>query len=256
MRLSETSPRLILSLGAFALLFLAERIAPRLRPSGGWKRWLRNLSLGLLGLALIRLLTGIPLYLFSQRVAALGWGLIPKLHLPNWICFTLGFLSLDFAIWAQHVASHRWRWFWRLHRIHHLDPHMDLSTGLRFHPLELLLSFGFKAFMIFLLGPSALTVLFFEIALSFGTFFEHANLRLGSRIDPVIRFFLVTPLMHQVHHSRRSEETDSNFGFFIPWWDRLFRTYRAEAQAPLELGLDAAPEKSFLGLITWPFEKK
>ena len=152
-------------------------------------------------------------------------------------------IALDLVIYAQHVVFHHVPWLWRLHRMHHADLDIDVTTGVRFHPLEILLSLAIKIAAVVALGVPATAVLIFEVLLNATSMFNHSNVALPPRLEPVARWLVVTPQMHQVHHSVVRAETDSNFGFNLPWWDRLFGTYRAEPAAG-DTGHDRAADIS------------
>jgi sterol desaturase/sphingolipid hydroxylase (fatty acid hydroxylase superfamily) len=160
-----------------------------------------------------------------------GWGLFQVLGLPLWASIPLGFIVMDMAIYLQHVMFHAVPALWRLHRMHHADQEFDVTTGVRFHPIEILLSMAIKFGVIAAIGPPAAAVLAFEILLNATSMFSHSNVRMPSRLDRALRWIVVTPDMHRVHHSIVPRETNSNFGFNLPWWDRLFGTYRAQPEA-------------------------
>lgn len=165
---------------------------------------------------------------WPQPPKSAAGGLLNAIALPAWLALPLAVVALDLAIYLQHVVFHAIPALWRLHRMHHADLEFDVTTGLRFHPVEIALSMGIKLQVIAALGPSALAVLIFEVLLNATSMFNHANLRLPAGIDRVLRWIVVTPDMHRVHHSIHPEETNSNFGFNLPWWDRLLGTYRAQ----------------------------
>ncbi len=200
------------------------------------RRWLTNLAVVGTGIAVVRglvLLAGavaVPLVaLAAAEVAgAQGWGLLNKLGWPSWVEIVLAVVILDFAIWVQHVLSHKIPVLWRLHRVHHADVDIDVTTALRFHPIEIGLSMLYKVGWVLVLGPSALAVLIFEILLNSCAMFSHSNIDLPPRLDRVLRSVLVTPDMHRVHHSTLRAEHNSNFGFNLSIWDRLFSTYTAQ----------------------------
>jgi sterol desaturase/sphingolipid hydroxylase (fatty acid hydroxylase superfamily) len=222
--------------GAFALVFAAliawERLAPR-RPlsAGRWRRWPGNLGVLAVDILAVRLLVpaaaiGAALYASGNGIGLFNW-----LQLRLSVGALLGFLALDFAIWAQHVAFHRVPWLWRLHRMHHADLDIDATTGVRFHPFEILISLAIKVAVVLALGIPPVGVLIFEVVLNLTSMFNHTNARMPLRLDRLVRLVVVTPDMHRVHHSIERRETDSNFGFNLPWWDRLFGTYRAQPEA-------------------------
>lgn len=179
---------------------------------------------------------------WGGKVEAAQWGLLNALPLPRFWVIVLAVLGLDLAIYLQHRAFHAVPWLWRLHRMHHADLEFDVSTGVRFHPLEMVLSMALKWGVIALLGAPAFAVLVFEVLLNATTLFNHGNVKLPSAIDRGLRWLLVTPDMHRVHHSIHREETNGNFGFNLPWWDRLLCTYRAqpvEGHAKMTIGLES-----------------
>jgi sterol desaturase/sphingolipid hydroxylase (fatty acid hydroxylase superfamily) len=160
-----------------------------------------------------------------------GWGILNYLSLPTWMTVIIGVLTLDFVIYVQHAVFHFIPALWRLHRVHHTDLDFDVTTGIRFHPIEIILSMGIKMGAVIFLGASAIAVILFEILLNATSMFNHGNVRLPLAIDRVLRLFVVTPEMHRVHHSVLIKEFNSNFGFNLPWWDRLLGTYRAQPAA-------------------------
>ena len=222
-------------LGLFALFAGLEALVPRRkrRLSRG-RRWPTNLAITLLNtLALRGLAVVLPLLAIGAALdaGAQGWGLFNRLGWPGWVELLLAVLILDLCVWAQHLVTHKVPVLWRFHRVHHADRDMDVTTGFRFHPVEILASMGLKIGLVYLLGPSALAVLVFEILLSGTALFNHANLALPGWLDRGLRLVLVTPDMHRVHHSVLRAEHDSNFGFCLSVWDRLFRTYMPEPKA-------------------------
>jgi len=225
----EPAIRLGFFLGVFGLLALAEGVAPR-RPLSMSKtvRWTANLGLVVLNTLILRLLFPLAAVGLAAQASAQGWGLLNRLDWPPGLSFVLAVLALDFAIYLQHVMFHAVPLLWRLHRLHHSDLDYDVTTGARFHPLEIILSMLIKAMVIVALGPSAAAVLVFEVLLNAVAMFNHANLRLPESWDRGLRWWIVTPDMHRVHHSTRGSETNSNFGFNIPWWDRCCGTYCAQ----------------------------
>jgi sterol desaturase/sphingolipid hydroxylase (fatty acid hydroxylase superfamily) len=194
-------------------------------------RWSNNLALVVVDTIVVRLVfplaaVGLALVLEEQ-----GWGLFHLIVLPSWIEIVLCMALFDFAIYAQHVVFHHVPVLWRLHRMHHADTEIDVTTGLRFHPLEIVLSMAFKLVLVLVLGPPAIAVLLFEVVLNASALFNHSNIALPKRIDAVLRLIIVTPDMHRVHHSIVPRETNSNYGFNVPWWDRLLGTYIAQPKA-------------------------
>jgi len=226
---AEWLVRLSFLLATLAIMASAERLAPRRRLTlSRAYRWVNNGAIVVTGTLASRLVFPAGAVGVALFVEAGGWGLLPLLDLPPWAAVLLALVVLDFTVWAQHVMFHAVPVLWRLHRMHHADLDYDLTTGLRFHPLEILLSFGIKATVIAALGAPALAVLIFEVLLSSLALFNHANVRLPIRLDRVLRWLIVTPDFHRVHHSWYPHETNSNFGFNLSLWDRLLGTYRAQ----------------------------
>lgn len=223
------------------------------------ERWVTNLGLTLLNAILSRLTLGAATVAVAVFTATHGIGLIHWLALPPWVAAVLGFFALDFALYLQHVMFHAVPVLWRLHQVHHADLGFDATTGLRFHPIEILLSLSFKLAIVVLLGVTPWVVVAFEIALNAASIFNHSNVFIPEHTDHWLRWVLVTPDMHRIHHSSRVVETDSNFGFSVPWWDRLCGTYRAEpalGQLGLEIGLrDYRSPLSFAQVLCLPFQE-
>jgi sterol desaturase/sphingolipid hydroxylase (fatty acid hydroxylase superfamily) len=194
-------------------------------------RWPNNFALVALDTALVRLLFPAAAVDVAMAAEARGWGLLNAIEPPLWLAVVVTVLVLDLAIYLQHVLLHAVPALWRLHRVHHADLEFDVSTGVRFHPVELLLSMGIKLGVVAALGASAGGVLLFEVLLNASSMFNHGNVRIPDGVDRALRWLVVTPDMHRVHHSIHAEETNSNFGFNLPWWDRLLGTYRAGPRA-------------------------
>jgi len=229
--------------GVFALMALWELLAPRrLQSIGrGW-RWPNNLGVVLVDTLVVRFFFPTAAVGMAVLGEARGWGLFNNLVLPAWLKVVLTVVMLDLVIYFQHVLFHAVPALWRLHRMHHADLEFDVTTGVRFHPIEVLLSMIIKLGTVTALGAPALGVLAFEVLLNATSMFNHGNVRLPRRLDAVLRWIVVTPEMHRVHHSIERRETDSNFGFNLPWWDRLFGTYRAEPAAGHERMTIGVPE--------------
>lgn len=261
----ESLIRLSVFAGLFCLLALAEWARPRrrLRVSKP-RRWFTNWALVLIDNASLRLLSLVLPFLAvgaALTAADSGWGLFNWLDLPWLLELIAAMLLLDLAIWAQHLITHKIPILWRLHRVHHADRDFDVTTALRFHPVEILLSMLWKVSLVYAIGPSALAVILFEITLNGTAMFNHANLALPKSLDRVIRTILVTPDMHRIHHSTNRVEHDSNYGFALSIWDRLFRTYRAQpndGHDKMEIGLQWQGDEP--NRLTWslalPFFKK
>jgi sterol desaturase/sphingolipid hydroxylase (fatty acid hydroxylase superfamily) len=213
----------------FALLAVWESWAPR-RPTAIARgtRWPGNLGVAALNTAVVRVVFPTTAVAFATVVEQSGIGLFALLPLPYWLVVVLSVVLLDLAIYGQHILFHAIPVLWRLHRMHHADLHLDASTGVRFHTVEIVLSLLIKLAVIAVLGAPAIAVLTFEVLLNATSMFSHANVRVPARVEPWLRWLVVTPDMHRVHHSIHRDETDSNFGFNLPWWDRLFGTYRPE----------------------------
>jgi len=192
-----------------------------------------------------------------------GWGLLNNFAVPFWLAVPLAVVAMDFVIWLQHVMVHAVPALWRLHRVHHADLDYDLTTGARFHPIEIVLSMGIKFATITLLGAPVLAVVIFEVLLSVCAMFNHGNIRLPAAVDRALRWFIVTPDMHRVHHSVEDDESNSNFGFNLTWWDRLFGTYREQPRAG-QLGMtigihghtDPHEVARLPGMLVLPFKGK
>ncbi len=251
----EPLVRLAASAGVLAAMLAWELAAP-LRPALAprRRRWVTNFALAVLDAALLRLAFPLLAVGAAQAAAAHGFGALNALAAPGWLAFAASLIALDLAIYAQHRVSHRWPLLWRLHRVHHSDPEVDASTALRFHPLEIALSMLYKLVLVTLLGAPASAVIAFEFVLNACALFDHGNVRLPPRLEAVLRWVLVTPELHRIHHSIHRDETDSNYGFSVVWWDRLFGTWRAaprEGQARMALGLDAfrTPAEQTLGQL-------
>lgn len=266
----EGNSEIILRLVAFAAIFGAMAVfelwSPRLERAemmGALKsrRWFTNLSMVILSSLLLRLIFPAAAVGTALWAQANGYGLFPALGLNPVIGGILAFIVLDFAVWLEHVASHKIPLLWRIHRMHHADTGFDVTTALRFHPLEIVLSMFWKAAVIIALGAPPVSVLLFEIVLNGTAMFNHSNIDLPRRIDGHLRKLLVTPDMHRVHHSTLRRETDSNYGFNFPFWDRIFRTYNAQpsaGHAKMEIGLENWRDGRPAGLL-WslllPFRK-
>ena len=194
------------------------------------QRWPNNLGIVVLNTIVLRLIFPTAAVGMAAIASAGGFGLLNLVELPFVLATLLAILVLDGAIYLQHVMFHAVPLLWRLHRMHHTDLEFDTTTGLRFHPLETLISMGLKIAVVAALGPPVVAVTVFEILLNATSLFNHGNVRLGAPFDRVLRWIVVTPDMHRVHHSVRVHETNSNFGFNLPWWDRLLGTYRAQPQ--------------------------
>jgi sterol desaturase/sphingolipid hydroxylase (fatty acid hydroxylase superfamily) len=228
--MSDAALRLMIFVGVFALLAGLEFVRPRRQlVASKARRWATNLAIAGVDGALVRLMAilAVPLagtaaasYASGQSIGIFNW-----LDWPAWIETALTVVILDFAIWAQHVATHKVPMLWRLHQVHHADVDIDVTTAVRFHPVEIGLSVLWKIVCVLILGPSEFAVVLFEIILNAGAMFSHANIALPLPLDRALRRLIVTPDMHRVHHSVTRREHDSNYGFNLSVWDRMFATY-------------------------------
>jgi sterol desaturase/sphingolipid hydroxylase (fatty acid hydroxylase superfamily) len=228
----EPTIRLGFFLGVFVVMALWELAAPRRAPLvSKVLRWSSNLGLVALNTVLLRLLFPLAGAGLAAFAAEHGWGLLNHFQAPAALAIPLAVIAMDFVIWLQHVMVHAVPALWRLHRVHHADLDYDLTTGARFHPIEIILSMLIKFATIVVLGPPVVAVVIFEVLLNATALFNHGNIRLPAGLDRMLRWFVVTPDMHRVHHSVEDDECNSNFGFNLPWWDRLFGTYRDQPRA-------------------------
>src|SRR6266446_5056643 len=228
--------------GVWAAMAIWELVGPRRKQAiGRLVRWPNNLGVVVVDTLLVRLViptTAVGLALVAQAHA---WGLFNTIAVSAWIAVIVAVIVLDLAIYFQHVLFHAVPALWRLHRMHHADLEFDVTTGVRFHPVEIVLSMMIKLGVVLALGAPALAVLIFEVLLNATSMFNHGNVRLAERTDRFLRKIVVTPEMHRVHHSIEPAETNSNFGFNLPWWDRLFGTYRVQpagGHAGMTIGID------------------
>lgn len=261
---SELLIRLSVFLGLFAVFATVESLAPRRkRMAPVAQRWVTNVSITVLNTVALRAMAvALPFLAVGAAVDAwsMGWGLFNRITLPLWIEILGAIVILDFAIWAQHWITHRVPLFWRFHRMHHADRDMDVTTALRFHPVEILASMALKIGLIYLLGPQAVAVVLFEILLNATAMFNHANIALPQWLDRIVRLVLVTPDMHRVHHSANRAEHNRNFGFALSIWDRIFGTYLGQpggGHQAMTVGLewqDDQPAKLGWSLLL-PFRK-
>lgn len=236
----------------FFVMALWEVIAPRRALAQSKKvRWLNNLAIAFINTAVVRVIfptAAVGAALLSEQR---GWGIFNAWGVPEAAGGVLAVLLLDLTIYAQHVFFHKISVFWRLHRMHHTDLDIDVTTGARFHPVEIGLSMGIKMAMVVVLGAPAWSVIAFEVLLNATSMFNHSNVFVKRNIDTVLRMIIVTPDMHRVHHSVIRKETDSNFGFNLPWWDRIFGTYRPQPEkghTAMTIGLENYRDKKWLTL--------
>ncbi|MCB1366628.1 MAG: sterol desaturase family protein [Rhodobacteraceae bacterium] len=262
---NETLIRLAAFLGLFALFAVIEALAPRRRRvQSRARRWATNIGIVAIDQVAVRLMAlALPLLAVGAALDAQqnGWGLFNLTDWPVWVEVLGAILILDFAIWAQHLIIHKVPLFWRFHRVHHADRDFDVTTALRFHPVEILASMLVKVGVVYLIGPAALAVILFEIILNGTAMFNHSNIRLPQALDRVVRLVLVTPDMHRVHHSVHRAEHDSNYGFALSLWDRILGTYVAEpAEGHLDMTIGLKWQDDRPARLGWilalPFQRK
>lgn len=261
---NEATLRLVIFISLFVVLAAIEQLAPRrVRPHQA-RRWLTNwlfVIIDTITLRALALLLPFVAILAAADASTRGWGLLNIISLPGWLELIIVIMLLDLAIWLQHVLSHKIPVLWRIHQVHHSDIEFDVTTAIRFHPVEIGLSMAFKIGLVYVLGPAAWTVVFFEILLNASAMFNHANIALPQWLDRVVRSILVTPDMHRIHHSVHRHEHDTNFGFALSWWDRLFGTYTQSPQdghKAMKVGLhwqDLRPTR-LLWSLAMPFFRK
>jgi len=256
--MDEPALRLAVFLAVFAALAGWERLAPARSltlPRG--QRWRANLGLAVLDALVVRVALPGSAIAFAAFVSAEGWGVFNRLSLPGWIPMIAGVVLLDLVVYFQHVLFHSVPALMRLHAVHHADPDFDLTTGIRFHPLEIVISMAIKLAAIAALGIPAPAVLVFEVLLNASAMFNHANASLPRRLEPWVRGLLVTPDMHRIHHSVLDAERNSNYGFCLSWWDRLLGTYTAAPRGELDIGLAAWRDQrrtaTLQGVLGMPF---
>jgi sterol desaturase/sphingolipid hydroxylase (fatty acid hydroxylase superfamily) len=257
----EIAIRLSFFFGVFAVMAAWEVLAPRRALTVSKAvRWASNLGIVALNTLLLRLLFPAAAVGMAAFAASQGWGLLNYYEMPPWLAALVAVVALDLVIYLQHVMVHAVPALWRLHRVHHADLDFDVTTGARFHPIEIVLSMLIKLATVAVLGPPVPAVLIFEVLLNGTAMFNHGNVRLPVALDRVLRWFVVTPDMHRVHHSVEDDEANSNFGFNLPWWDRLFGTYRAQprdGQEGMTIGIhhyrDPKQVSRLLGMLGLPF---
>lgn len=250
--------------GVLLLMTIWELAAPRRQlVARKGPRWASNLAVVVVNTIGARLLVPITAVATATLCADKQWGLFNQVQWPAWVEFILAVVALDLAIYLQHVMFHAVPLFWRLHMVHHADLDIDVTTGLRFHTLEIVLSAFIKVGAILLLGASPLAVITFEVLLNATAMFNHSNVRISRWCDTLLRWVLVTPDMHRVHHSVIRSETNSNFGFNLPWWDYVFGTYRSQPQKgheEMDIGLTEYREEKqvdrLLGILLLPFSRR
>lgn len=258
----DNNIRLGVAVGVFLLMAGWEVLSPRRVIAYPYKqRWSVNLGLAVLNMLVVRFSVGSITYFCAIEAQQRGFGLLNSLHTPVELAIVLTLLVLDMAIYAQHIVTHKWSLLWRLHQVHHSDLAFDATTAVRFHPFEIVLSLLFKSVCIVLLGAHPLAVVAFEIILNAAATFNHSNIAITEKWDSWLRYVLVTPDMHRIHHSTHRAEMDSNYGFSVSWWDRLFKTYTPQPQQPQQsfpiglLDFREVRELSWLKLLALPFKR-
>jgi sterol desaturase/sphingolipid hydroxylase (fatty acid hydroxylase superfamily) len=249
--------------GVFMVMAVWELAAPRRRLSASkGPRWFANLGIVVLDTLVVRVIFPTAAVGMALVATERGWGFLNNVYLAPVAAIVASVVMLDLVIYLQHVMFHAVPVLWRLHRVHHADVDIDLTTGLRFHPVEIVLSMVIKLAAVALLGPPALAVLIFEVVLNATAIFNHGNIRLPAPVDRLLRWIVVTPDMHRVHHSVKPHETNSNFGFNLPWWDRLLGTYRDQPEdghEAMTIGLSQfqdRPRQNLLWLLALPFTER
>lgn len=259
----EAAIRLSFFFGVFAAMAAWELIAPRRALSQSKAvRWYANLGIVVLNTVIARIVFPLAPVAVAVVAAERGWGVFNIADVAPGLAIVAAVVILDFAIYLQHVMVHAVPMLWRLHRMHHADLDFDVTTGARFHPVEIILSVAIKMVVIVLIGAPPAAVLIFEVVLNATSMFNHSNVNLPLGLDRVLRLFVVTPDMHRVHHSVLPHETNSNFGFNLPWWDRLFGTYRDQPEQghdAMTIGIDLFRDPGELHLhkmVVQPFMGK
>jgi sterol desaturase/sphingolipid hydroxylase (fatty acid hydroxylase superfamily) len=257
---TEVLIRLSAFVAVLGLMASWEVLAPRRRlTTSKVRRWVANLSVVALDAVVVRLLFAAGAVGAAMLASERDWGLLNSQSWPLWLEVVVAVVALDFVLYLQHVMFHAVPLFWRFHMMHHADLDCDVTTGLRFHPVEVALSMGIKLASVVLLGASPVAVLSFEVLLNATSMFNHSNVRMPAAVDRFIRWIVVTPDMHRIHHSINPRETNSNFGFNLPWWDRVLGTYRAEpaqGHEGITLGLEQFRDPvrlMFIGMLALPF---
>ncbi len=260
----EVQIRLGFFFSIFAVMAIWELIAPRRALTVSKPvRWFNNLGIVFFNSLALRLLFPAAAVGMAAFASAHGWGILNYYQTSFAFAVVISVIAMDFAIYLQHVMVHAVPVLWRLHRMHHADLDFDVTTGARFHPVEIILSMGIKFAVIIVLGPSVLAVVIFEVLLNATSMFNHGNVHIPRALDRVLRWIVVTPDMHRVHHSVEDDETNSNFGFNLPWWDRLFGTYRDQPRAgheQMNIGIRTFRDNGWCswlpGMLAMPFVGK
>ncbi len=257
---SEAGIRLVFFFLVISIMAIWETLRPKRRlVENKIRRWKKNLLIIIIDSLTLKLVFPVTLVSIAAGAEAAKWGLLNHFEVSKAVAFIIGFLAMDLSIYLQHLMFHAVPILWRLHMVHHADMDIDVTTGLRFHPLEMILSLAIKMATISAIGTPPLAVLAFEVALNTSSLFNHGNVNIAEKIDKYLRLFVVTPDMHRVHHSVIIRETNSNFGFNFPWWDRIFGTYRGQpvmGHEQITIGLSHIRHESKLGifgLLALPF---
>ncbi len=258
--MTEGTLRLSIFLAVLILMGTLEAVYPAREPlQKRSSRWITNIGLVIIDTLAIRLLFPIIAVGTALWAQTQGWGVLNVIAIPGWMSVLLAIIILDMMIYWQHVAFHRMPWLWRLHKIHHADRDLDATSGLRFHPVEIIISMIYKMVVVVALGAPVLAVIIFEIVLNACALFNHANVRIPPWIERPLRKIMVTPALHRIHHSVIERETNTNFGFSVIWWDKVFRSYTDMPSGNLTLGLSEyqtdAPSNLIWSLFT-PFKRK
>lgn len=248
--MTEGTLRLSIFLGVLILMGALEAAFPaRDRVQRRTARWTTNLGLVIIDTLAIRLLFPVIAVGAALWAQTQGWGLLNVVSLPDWLAVLIAIIILDMMIYWQHVAFHRIPALWRLHKVHHADRDLDASSGLRFHPIEIVISMMYKMVIVVALGAPVLAVIIFEILLNACAIFNHANVRLPRWIERPLRLVMVTPALHRIHHSVKERETNTNFGFSVIWWDKIFKSYTDKPKGELTLGLSEYQTDAPSGLV-------
>lgn len=257
----ETLIRLTAALGIFCVMITWEFISPRrTQPISRKQRWPVNLGLAAFNMVMMRLSIGSLAYWSAVTAVEHSYGLLNWMAAPEWLAIIVTLLVLDVAIYGQHIVLHKWPVLWRLHQVHHTDLEFDATTAVRFHPIEIVISMVYKFLCILMIGANPIAVVAFEVILNGAATFNHSNINIPESIDKKLRWLIITPDMHRIHHSAIPDETDSNYGFSISCWDRLFKTYKAEpriSQTAMDIGLAPfreATQLGFMQLMLLPFK--
>ncbi len=260
---NESLLRLTLFLTVLILMMVLETLFPKKgRTQKRKDRWVSNLLLVGLGSLALRVLFPVLAVGVAFTAHSKGWGLLNMFDIPVWAGFIVALILLDLSVYLQHVGFHKISFLWAMHRVHHADRDIDVTTGVRFHPFEIIVSMLYKMAVIILLGPSVIAVIVFEIILNVAALFNHANVRLPLKLDRFLRYFIITPDMHRVHHSVNIEETNRNYGFSLSIWDYVFNTYEAQPKnghSDMKIGLSefqtTDPNRLFW-LLTLPIQRR